>query len=185
MASVKPYIDEYYKDLQQVCLNTAPPEVFTNPVYADTILTTYCNYYCEVEGKNSFALVDDEGKAQGYIFSAPSFKKYRKSFKPYLKKLREINPSCLKEVIGEHIAYGIFSVKYPAHLHIDINEGFRGNGNGSRMMDTLLSSLRAKNVKGVMLIVGTDNARGINFYKKHGFKPRMSVGGGTVMVKEL
>ena len=36
-----------------------------------------------------------------------------------------------------------------------------------------------------MLIVGTDNARGINFYKKHGFKPRMSVGGGTVMVKEL
>ncbi len=185
MVSIKPYNPKYYKDLQQVCINTGPLEAATDPVVRDTILTTYCNYYCEVEGENSFALVDENDNAQGYIFSAPDVKKYLKAFRPYLKQLRKINPSCLKEVIGEHIAYSICSIKYPAHLHIDINEGFRGNGNGSRMMDTLLASLREKKVKGVMLIVGSDNARGINFYKKHGFKPLMSVGGGTVMAKEL
>ena len=47
-------------------------------------------------------------------------------------------------------------------------------------MDTLLSALRAKGVRGVMLGCGKNNEKGNSFYKKYGFT-RLGEASGTVL----
>lgn len=186
MVTVKSYEPKYYKDVQQVCLNTGPDSALTDPVMRDFILYTFCNYYIEQEPENVFVLVDENDTAQGYVFGAMNFRKYLRNFKPYLKKVRETGKENYREAIAEIIAHGVFSLKYPSHLHIDINEPFRGNGNGSKMISTLTEHMKSNGAKAIMLVVGTGNTRGINFYKKNGFKTIISFkSSGTVMAKEL
>ncbi len=186
MVTIKSYEPKYCKDVQQVCLNTGPEGSLTDPDTRDFILYTFCNYYIEQEPENVFVLVDENDVAQGYVFGAMNFWDYVKKIKPYLKKVRETGMANYRNAIVEIAAHGVFSLRYPSHLHIDINAPFRGNGNGSRMISTLTEHMKAKGAKSIMLIVGTSNTRGINFYKKNGFRTLFTMkNSGTVMAKEL
>lgn len=187
MVVIKKYEPKYFEDVRQVCINTGPKEASTDPDMRDFILFTFCDYYLEQEPENAFILVDEEtDTAQGYVFGARDFKTYIKNMKPYLKKVKKTGKANYIAAIGEILGHAIYSFRYPAHLHIDINEPFRGNGNGSRMISTLTEHMKKnKGVKSIMLIVGTSNKRGINFYNKNGFKTVRVLKGGTVMAKEL
>ena len=186
MVTIKPYEPKYFEDVRQVCINTGPKEASTDPVMRDFILFTFCDYYCEQEPENAFVLVDENDRAQGYVFGATNFWTYIKKIKPYLAKVKKLGFEYYKDAVGEIIGHGIYSFKYPAHLHIDINEPFRGNGNGSKMISTLTNHMKNDmGCKSIMLIVGTSNTRGRNFYKKNGFKEIRTLKGGTVMGKEL
>jgi ribosomal protein S18 acetylase RimI-like enzyme len=186
MVTIKPYEPKYFEDVRQVCINTGPKEASTDPVMRDFILFTFCDYYCEQEPENAFVLVDENDRAQGYVFGATNFWTYIKKIKPYLAKVKKLGFEYYKDAVGEIIGHGIYSFKYPAHLHIDINEPFRGNGNGSKMISTLTAHMKSNGAKAIMLVVGTSNTRGINFYKKNGFKILASFkSSGTVMAKEL
>lgn len=185
MLEIKRFEEKYFGDVRRVCVNTGPAEAKTDPAEKDKLLAVYCDYYCEKEPLNAFVLVDENDTAQGYIFCAEDAKKYRKGFAPYMQKLRGYGIGSCVIPLGEQFIYGFFSKKYPAHLHIDINAGFTGNGNGTRMMTALLEHLKSKGVKGVMLIVGSHNTAAIRFYKRNGFKILCSLCGGTAMAKEL
>ncbi len=186
MVTVKKYDPKQLDDVRQVCINTGPLEAATDPVMRKFILRTFCDYYCEMEPQNVYVLADENDTAQGYVFIAENFKLYSKNFKKYLADIKTTGKSNYFEVLGELALYGLLSKKYPAHLHIDINAPFRGNGNGSKMVQTQLENLRKKNVKGVMLIVGSNNYRGIKFYEKNGFRKYLTIKNrGTVMVREL
>ena len=187
MVVIKKYEPKYFEDVRQVCINTGPKEALTDPDMHDFILFTFCDYYLEQEPENVFILVDEEtDTAQGYVFGAKDFKTYLKNMKPYLAKVKKTGKAFYRDAIGEILGHAIYSFKYPAHLHIDINEPFRGNGNGSRMISTLTEHMKNnKGVKSIMLIVGTSHKRGINFYKKNGFRILRVLKGGTVMAKEL
>ncbi len=58
---------------------------------------------------------------------------------------------------------------YPSHLHIDLLPRAQGCGWGRRMMEHLMSALRAKESPGVHLGVGQVNARAVGFYRNLGF----------------
>ena len=45
--------------------------------------------------------------------------------------------------------------------------------------------MRSKGINGIMIVVGTENKRGIKFYEKNGFKRLLTLPDGTVMAKEL
>ena len=187
MVSVKKYEPKYADDVRTVCINTAPKKAKTDKNMHDFIIFTFCDYYIEQEPDNVFVLVDEEtDTAQGYVFGADNFWSYIKKMKPYLKKVKQTGMEYYKDAIGEILGHAIFSLRYPAHLHIDINEPYRGNGNGSKMISTLTAHMKSKGTKSIMLIVGTSNKRGINFYKKNGFKILCALkSSGTVMAKEL
>ena len=185
MLTIKPFEEKYIEDVRQVCVNTGPAEAKTDPAERDKLLAVYCDYYCEAEPQNAFILVDESDKAQGYIFCAEDAKNYSKNFAPYMQRLRRYSIGACVIPLGEQIIYKACSLKYPAHLHIDINAEFTGNGNGTKMMQTLLDHLKSKNIKGVMLIVGAHNTAAVRFYKRNGFKILCSVCGGTAMAKEL
>lgn len=185
MLEIKRFERKYFEDVRQVCVNTGPEQAKTDPDEKEKLLAVYCDYYCEQEPENTFVLVDEADTAQGYILCAENAKAYCKNFAPYMQKLRKYGIGSCVIPYGEQIIYRFFGKKYPAHLHIDINHEFTGNGNGTRLMQTLLEHLKNKGVKGVMLIVGAHNTAAVRFYKRNGFKILCSIGGGTAMAKEL
>ncbi|MBI4830545.1 MAG: GNAT family N-acetyltransferase, partial [Candidatus Lindowbacteria bacterium] len=59
---------------------------------------------------------------------------------------------------------------YPAHLHMNLAEGYRSSGTGSKLMTAYLDYLRANNVKGLHLGTTTRNKLAVPFYRKWGFR---------------
>lgn len=59
---------------------------------------------------------------------------------------------------------------YPAHLHMNLAEGYRSGGIGSRLLSTYLEYLRENGVRGLHLGTTSHNRLAVPFYKKHGFR---------------
>jgi ribosomal protein S18 acetylase RimI-like enzyme len=66
--------------------------------------------------------------------------------------------------------------EYPAHVHIDLLERARGQGNGRNLIERMLAKLREARSAGVHLDVASSNANAIAFYRHLGFA---EVGRGT------
>lgn len=60
-----------------------------------------------------------------------------------------------------------FSKEYPATLHINLEEGSRNLGAGSKLISSYLEYLLSKKVPGVYLPTLSDKAAG--FFRKQGF----------------
>ena len=58
--------------------------------------------------------------------------------------------------------------RFPAHLHVNIDDGFRGRGIGERLIEALCERLRAHDVAGVHVVTGRDQ-RNVGFYTRIGF----------------
>jgi GNAT superfamily N-acetyltransferase len=59
---------------------------------------------------------------------------------------------------------------YPAHLHTNILDGYRGIGLGKKMMQNWMNHLREHKVPAVHLVTTTSNKIAVPFYKHLGFK---------------
>ena len=57
---------------------------------------------------------------------------------------------------------------FPAHLHINLLEGYRASGAGTRLMRALLDHCRARGVTGIHL--GSISRRAIPFFARNGFE---------------
>ena len=184
MLEIKPYSPQYKEDMRRVCLNTAYERAY-EPVERNYLLNSYCDYYIDNEPETCFAAVDENGTAQGYIICAPDFKKFIKQVRPYSAQAKKSGIDHYYEGIAERLALRFFSRQYPAHFHIDINEGFQGGGTGTQLVLTLLETLKSKNVKGVMLITGSGNEGAIRFYKRLNFKTVIGKGPAAIMGMKL
>jgi GNAT superfamily N-acetyltransferase len=59
---------------------------------------------------------------------------------------------------------------YPAHLHINIEQRWRGQGLGRRLMEAYLAQLRRLRVRGVHLQTTSLNEAACRLYEKAGFR---------------
>ncbi len=59
---------------------------------------------------------------------------------------------------------------YPAHLHMNLVEGFRSGGIGSRLMSAYLDYLRENGVGGLHLGTTSHNKLAVPFYERRGFR---------------
>ena len=172
-AEIRKALKSDLKDVEYICRMTAGPLSRENELVGKIIAKTYSTYYIEEECGNCFVLASGE-KAVGYILSsldAGVFKKvYRKKYVPQIFSLSK-KDGVLAWLLP--IPYMFFKKNYPAHMHIDILPGFQGSGNGTKLVETLLSELKSRGIRGVCLCVGSDNARAIAFYK---ISPRKSRG---------
>jgi len=68
--------------------------------------------------------------------------------------------------------------EYPAHLHVNVQDGFRGQRIGQRLVEAFFERARDAGVRGVHAGVSADNLRGRHFFEELGFtevhrEPRM------------
>jgi len=75
---------------------------------------------------------------------------------------------CLWDAIRGRFIAPDFSRDYPAVLHINVRNGFRGRDIGSKLMENYLNYLRQEGVLGVHL--ATMSEAGASFFSKQGFK---------------
>lgn len=185
MPYIRPAESKDLKDIEYICRMTAGPEARRNEDVGKKISLTYSTYYARAERGTSFVL-DDNGKAVGYILCAPDYSKYVRDYrKNEVRKLWDVEKKQSLIAYFLPLGYLPFKKKYPAHLHIDLLNDYQGKGYGSEMMDVLFEKLKSMNIPGVMLIVDKDNTGAQRFYQRKGFVKIASALGGVVMAKEL
>ena len=165
---VVPYTPEHREEMRAICLATASERARTDPKHTEFTLLMYCDPYLEY-GTN-FMLVDDDGVAHGYVLCCEDFDSWKPLFEPYAEKIRAISAEHAERVDGELAYFEEKKDLYPAHLHIDIEESYTGGGNGRKLIDTLLDTLRAHGVRGITFGAAPGNTRAAGFYEHMGFK---------------
>jgi ribosomal protein S18 acetylase RimI-like enzyme len=60
--------------------------------------------------------------------------------------------------------------EYPAHLQIDVQQGYRSMGVGRQLMDAYLQQLRGLGIRGVHLETTSHNEAACSLYEKVGFQ---------------
>jgi hypothetical protein len=74
MPIIRNTTDKDIKDVEYICRMTAGPGSIADERIGNIIAKTYATYYARTEQEVSFVL-DDGGKAVGYILCAPDFKR--------------------------------------------------------------------------------------------------------------
>ena len=64
----------------------------------------------------------------------------------------------------------IYFERYPAHLHINIDEAYRGQKIGHRLIEKFLDQAKAAGVPGIHLATRGDNTSGRAFFERVGFQ---------------
>ncbi|MBQ6898548.1 MAG: GNAT family N-acetyltransferase [Clostridia bacterium] len=168
--TIRPYKNTDRDAVHDACLYCDGPENYSEGT-KNFLFATYCDYYIEKEPFNCFVAADDNDRAVGYIICAEDFDSFIKTFREeYFTRIPEDDTACRYYAAASTEVPERYKEVYPAHLHIDILHGFHRMGLGKKLMDALISHLKEKGVRGVVLGVNVKNEQGVNFYKKYGFE---------------
>lgn len=167
---IRPYKETDREAVHNICLYCDGPENYSEST-KNFLFSTYCDYYIEKEPFNCFVAADEKDRAVGYIICAENFDKFIKTFKEeYFTRIPEEDTVSRFYASTSTVVQEKFKKDYPAHLHIDILYDYHRMGLGRKLMDALVSHLKEKGIKGIVLGVSAQNEKGINFYKKYGFR---------------
>lgn len=179
--TIRPYRQKDREAVRGVCIATSSLPV-ENRRQKALLLLQYCDYYLEREPENCFVAVNEADVPIGYILCGRDFRRYRQAFlQDYLPRMRELS---FFRAVGARLELwftGLYAKRYPAHMHIDILEGYQRRGVGHRLVDALAAHLLGCHVPALMLTVGAGNQKGVNFYEKYGFQRVGSAVGALVM----
>lgn len=166
--NIRKYQEKDKKNLQYICIATAKPVKHEKD--KDVLTALYNDYFTECESENIFVAANEDDDAIGYILCSTDYNKFKKTMKKnYLPKVWKLSKFKWLLTQLELMIDSRFAKKYPAFLHIDILDSYQRMGLGHKLMDALMEHLKESGVSAIMLGVGADNEKGINFYKKYGF----------------
>lgn len=181
---IRPYTKEDRMAVRAIACQTAfmgePSSIFfdDDELLAD-LLTSY---FTDYEPESCF-VAEDSGEVVGYIIGSTCVKCLKRVFflnilprlalKAFLraalfnkKNFLFFLRSAASFLKGE-FASPDFSLQYPATLHINLKQGVRDKGTGSRLMSAYLGYLSDKNVAGVHM--ASMSEKGSSFFRKEGF----------------
>lgn len=168
MLYIRKYEETDFDNAEYVCLHCDDEE--DDAETQEFVLHFFCDYYLEQEPQNCF-VVDDGGRAVGYVICAADFDAFKPVFfERYLPLVDGLGEKRLEWAMGSIALYEEFKSEYPAHLHVDLLPPYHRQGWGSRLLGTLFDHLRAAGCTGVMLTTGVDNVSAVAFYKKLGLQ---------------
>jgi ribosomal protein S18 acetylase RimI-like enzyme len=168
-----------------VCLKTGDHGKDGEPFYRDdpdALGRIYVGPYLVLEPDLGLVIEDEQGVC-GYSFGAPDshafYDRYEREWRPRLCAqfpMAKGDASTWTRAQEVHSCYhnpDYFCPepydKYPSHMHIDLLERARGQGNGRRMMEQVMAKLTKLGSPGVHLGVSVRNAPALAFYERLGF----------------
>lgn len=167
---IRKYSEKDKERVKEICLANADLDSAETGDVKDFILLMFCLYYIENEPENCFVAVDENDIPFGYVYGTTDFQKYKIGIKDYLNRIKNLqNKEYYEDALTEIADHEKHSELYPAHLHIDVLNGFRGSNAGTALITAFCNNLNDNGIVGVMLIVGEDNVRGRHFYENNGF----------------
>lgn len=182
---IRPYEPRDLDAMYDICLRTGDSGEDATHLYTDPKILghVYAAPYVMLEPELAFVLEDDTGVC-GYVigaFDTAAFTvRYENAWLPQIRQdYQEPQGDPARFMPEERLIHSLFHPErhlppfvneYPSHLHIDLLSRAQGHGQGRRLMETLLSTLREKGSPGVHLGMGIRNERAYGFYKVLGFK---------------
>lgn len=167
--NIRKFESKDFESTKYVCLNDMLGKEGYEKII-EYVEIMFCRYYLEKEPENCFVAVDENDRVIGYTYGAKDYDTYQNNFSDYINAVAELeNRRFLSEALTEMYDHAIYKNDYPAHLHIDILPDYQSKGIGSRLINAFCDNLREQNVKGVMLIVGSENEGARRFYERNGF----------------
>lgn len=178
-----------------VCLKTGDNGQDGEPYYRDdpdALGRIYVGPYLALEPELSLIL-DDVNGICGYAFGAfdsrTFYARYESEWRPHLcARFPEPagDPASWTRLEQVYHAYhhpDYFCPepydRFPSHLHIDLLPRAQGRGNGRRMLDQIMDTLRARGSPGAHLGASALNSRAIGFYQRLGFRELTEEGSGS------
>ena len=184
---VRPYENRDRRDVRYVCCDTGfmgePMEIFMDgrEVFADL----WSSYYTDHEPEHIW-VAEADGQVVGYIFGGLDTQRQeqitRNRIFPKLilkafitgcawsARTRRYASSAIRSMRRGELKMPNLSREYPAHLHTNILEGYRGIGLGKKMMAAWIDHLSEHKVKALHLVTTTRNKLAVPFYKRMGFE---------------
>jgi len=174
--NIRKYRTGDYENIKKICITTGAEQL---KQFKNFLLTSYCDYYIEVEPGNCFVAAAENDNAVGYVLCAQDTLAWSEVFcNDYATRLDEPFKSIASGACDTLLD---FNTEYPAHLHIDILPEYQGLRLGTKLIDKLVTHLRQKNIPGLMLSVANDNTGAQHFYEKYGFDVLAQYANETVM----
>jgi ribosomal protein S18 acetylase RimI-like enzyme len=183
---VRPYQPEDRESVFRIGADTA---FFGDPIEAymedrNVFLDAFYAYYTDLEPEHAWVACADQavvGFLTGCTDSRLHGRKYRRFILPGLignilrgkyrfgKRSLGYLTGMLGGVLRGELIHTDLDI-YPAHLHINVDAGRRGNRLGQRLMEAYLQQLRDLEVKGVHLNTTSLNEAACRLYEKMGFR---------------
>ena len=181
MITIRAYKSDDLESVRDVCHKTAHTKTYQKN--KDLVTTMYLDYYAIEEPEYVFVAVDETDTPIGYILCSIDYDKFHKVFiEKYASKIKKRFPidyynknSFEPKILKKHLP------QYPAHLHIDILDGYQGQGIGKRLIEALFNKLKEDNIPGVCLVAAKSNKNACGFYEHMGFQKIGSVFGVGVI----
>lgn len=185
-ATVRSYRPEDRAAVRKICYDTGlmgdsvAPHFGSPELFADW----WMNYYTDCEPESAF-VAELDGQVVGYLMGCKDtsvqqeaqgkviMPQIRRKFFTFGYKVdrrffafmwRYLRSMWRHEFVEEPID------DYPAHLHMNLAEGYRGGGIGSKLLSAYMEYLRENGIKGLHLGTTSHNKLAVPFYKKHGFR---------------
>ncbi len=150
----------------------------------ESIADLLMQYYTDYE-PGSFWVAVSDSLVIGYLSGCLDTKRYTRIL------TRRILPKVLSATVGRgalwrletwHLLAGLVGTgfaggrpkvnlsTYPAHLHINLRQGFRGRGIGTQLMDSFKRQVTQAGGTGIHLLAAGDNPAGHRFFEAQGFR---------------
>jgi ribosomal protein S18 acetylase RimI-like enzyme len=184
--SIRPYYPEDRAALFKIAADTA---FFGKPIekYMEDrriFLDSFYAYYTDFEPEHCWVATNKDeviGFITGCIDTIRKDKIVNKKINPkvilrMLTGYYKIGPKARRYIWRtlkskhQHSFPGVDLNLYPAHLHINVSEEWRGNGVGIRLMKTYLDQLTYLKVPGVHLGTTSENIAACRLYEGLGFR---------------
>jgi ribosomal protein S18 acetylase RimI-like enzyme len=185
-------------DLYRICLQTADNGQDATALFDDPMLPghVFAAPYAIYEPTLAWVAQDTAGVA-GYVLGALDTRAFEDRLeRDWWPALRTRYPAGkLASALSEQERFTLHDIhqpfradpalvsSYPSHLHIDLLPRLQGQGFGRRLIETLLTALRASGSRGVHLHVGRANQRAAGFYRHIGLTELSSAGGRVFAMK--
>ena len=192
--TIRPARPEDQAGAYYVCLKTGDYGKDGEPFYRedpDALGRIFVGPYLQFEPDLSLILEDENGIC-GYAFatldSRAFYDRYEREWRPRLtEEFPMPTGDRAKWTRVQHVHSWYHqpdyftpepNADYPSHMHIDLLPRVQGRGYGRRMMEQLMTKLRARGSPGTHLGVSAINVPAQSFYNKLGFHELARTGAG-------
>ncbi|MFZ5800515.1 MAG: GNAT family N-acetyltransferase [Candidatus Omnitrophota bacterium] len=186
---IRNFTPEDKEAVREICADTAfmgaPVEHFFTDRRAFVDLAI--SYYTDFEPQSLFVAQADK-EVVGYLAGCKDTRQYKRIFSQHILPVVVVrlifSPAILRIKNLRFFWAGVKSLlkgelrrpdclkAFPAHLHINIREGFRKQGIGLKLIERYLEYLKAEGVNGLHLY--SFSPGGQSFFQRIGFKPIFS-----------